>query len=40
MYEEPYLRVILFPDCDVVHTSNNDFDDEWQDENVDDGGWT
>ena len=40
MYEEPYLRVILFLESDIVRTSNL-FDDEvWQDENVDDGGWT
>jgi hypothetical protein len=40
MYEEPYLHIILLFDNDVVRTSNIDFDNEWSDENVDDGGWT
>lgn len=37
MYEEPKLWVILFPHEDVIRTSS---ETEWEDENVDLGGWT
>ncbi len=37
MYEEPKLWVILFPHEDVIRTSG---ETEWEDENVDLGGWT
>ena len=43
MYERLKIRVIFLPCEDVIHTSNiSDAGGEssWQDENVDNGGWT
>ena len=43
MYEEPKLGVLLFPQEDVIRTSPGlDFSGEtdWEDDNVDVGGWT
>ncbi len=37
MFEKPDLQVILFSSEDVIRTSG-EFD--WQDENVDENGWT
>ena len=39
MYEKPYLHIILFPDEDIVRTSNV-YNDSWSDDNVDVNGWT
>jgi len=37
MYEEPKLQILLYAQADVVRTSG---ETEWEDENVDNGGWT
>ena len=37
MYEKPELWIVLFPYEDVIRTSG---ETEWEDENVDLGGWT
>ena len=39
MYEQPCIRIIQFSELDLI-TASYDPEVDWEDENVDSGGWT
>lgn len=39
MYEKPCIRIILLSELDVIATSYKP-EENWEDDNVDYGGWT